>query len=103
MIRRPVEQSAPETLLEIIAELSKLAHEQPTTVEIEVALWSTIPAAQVLLREWISSRHLNQAQAMRAAEFRERHAKVASFVERIAPLRTSTHDLASPFVQRRRA
>lgn len=102
MNRRPVEVSAPETLLELIAELSKLAHEQPTTEDIEVALWSTIPAAQVLLREWISSRHINQAHAVKAAEFRERHAKVASFVDRIAP-RGPGYDLESPFVLRRRA
>lgn len=108
MSPRPIEVSAPDTLRELVAQLSALVEGQPTTEELELVLASTVPAVQRLLREWISSRNLNKAHAERSAEFRERRAKVAEFVDRISPrpslgLHPVFADLASPFVQRRRS
>lgn len=85
MVIRTTEQIAPERLSKLIAELSKLTTNQPTTAEIEEAFFYLLPQIDETLRSWFHSRQIIQAQAHQAAIFAERHPGVASVMLRLTP------------------
>jgi len=99
---RTTEQVAPEILRQLLDDMAQLTYEQPTTDEIERAIGFVLPAVQKLLRDWITSRNLIQAQAIQAAEFRARHPEVAIVLGNMTPrpgIHPVLHDLVRPFVQ----
>ena len=59
---RTVEQIAPETIAELIPQITRLTTDQPTTAEIEDAL-KTSKALTRAIFEWLSSRYSAKAAA----------------------------------------
>ncbi len=85
MAIRTTEQSAPEQLAKLIAELTKLTTNQPTTAEIEEAVFFLLPQINETLCIWSHFRQLIKAQANQAAIFAERHPGVAAVMLRLTP------------------
>ncbi len=79
MTTRTMEQTAPGELAKYIAQLAELTKDQPTTAELEEALM-LVPCLNAILRSWVSSRHIIQSHAHRAAGFTEDHPAVAAVV-----------------------
>ncbi len=65
MSTRTVEQLAPETLAELLPDLTKLTAKQPTTEELEAALHASKAITRALF-EWLANRYTAQAAAKRA-------------------------------------
>ena len=79
------DQNGAEISAALLADLTKLTWDQPTTAEIEEAFFYLLPQIDETLRSWFHSRQIIQAQAHQAAIFAERHPGVASVMLRLTP------------------
>ena len=95
MAIRTTEQSAPEQLAKLIAELTKLTTNQPTTAEIEEAVFFLLPQINETLCIWSHSRQIIKAQANHAAIFAERHPNVVAVMTKLTPMQSALHAIAA--------